>query len=432
MDEAKHNENRALLEDLTGKAPVAVAKVLKCYDYDTDGDYIYKQLDYNNVKRELQVAAEYLKHIPAAVLKKKKHVLVKAIISRINNLLLENCRKCKEYYSVGREDTPVISCSDCGQGAHNSCYVNVDTIIADYPGLQYLCSRCAIVKKAIPEEPDTQTEGVTSALDSTAHSHTIHQDQSHEHDDDDDELQPVCQRYRRGVCPHGITGQNLHDGHKCNYRHPKRCQRFCRYGSDDREGCDKGRDCELLHPILCRYSVRDKMCTNLRCKFTHLAGTKRYKPRDRSDMDREYNHSGVDNQGQYSQGGYPVDRPRYNNPHTQSHSNPNPHLNANNDTPNQEAMPFLLQLTGQIKEMQKEMKEMRSFFKPYHCPPVPPWQQNHPATQMAQMQYQNQPRVSVTPQTAGIPQQQPLHLPQQPLQLTQHSIQMPQQHPHQL
>ena len=52
-------------------------------------------------------------------------------------------------------------------------------------------------------------------------------------------------------------------------------------GAKGKRGCHKGQDCEYLHPILCKYSVKKKECFNKDCTYPHLVGTSR-KPVDRS------------------------------------------------------------------------------------------------------------------------------------------------------
>ena len=37
-----------------------------------------------------------------------------------------------------------------------------------------------------------------------------------------------------------------------------------------------GSNCKFYHPILCRYSVRERLCTNEKCTFVHLTGTRRH------------------------------------------------------------------------------------------------------------------------------------------------------------
>ena len=78
-----------------------------------------------------------------------------------------------------------------------------------------------------------------------------------------------CPDYIRGCCPHGISGRN------CSLPHRKRCNRFCRNGPHPRYGCTKDTDCLFFHPELCKFSVRNRVCLNLSCVFTHLKFTRR-------------------------------------------------------------------------------------------------------------------------------------------------------------
>ena len=82
----------------------------------------------------------------------------------------------------------------------------------------------------------------------------------------------ICDKYRNGVCPYGISGKG------CAFYHPKRCHKFCRNGPNPRlNGCNKGSKCDWYHPKLCRYSLRDGICLNVEeCNFTHLKGTRRF------------------------------------------------------------------------------------------------------------------------------------------------------------
>ena len=85
----------------------------------------------------------------------------------------------------------------------------------------------------------------------------------------------VCQRYKKGICPHGLKGNKLHDGKKCDYEHPKYCIKYCRHGNQKKLGCKKGANCNFFHPALCKNSVKNKVCTNIECKSIHLKGARR-------------------------------------------------------------------------------------------------------------------------------------------------------------
>ena len=86
---------------------------------------------------------------------------------------------------------------------------------------------------------------------------------------------PVCNRYHRGICPHGGSGRALVSGKICAYAHPPKCHKYTVSGRG-KYGCKRGDECKFLHPILCSSSNSvDKICTRESCKLHHLRGTKR-------------------------------------------------------------------------------------------------------------------------------------------------------------
>ena len=110
---------------------------------------------------------------------------------------------------------------------------------------------------------------------------------------------PICSKYRRGKCERGDD---------CTFSHPPKCLKYCRYG---REGCGNGfRNCSLLHPVLCRNSLRYRQCFNPSCTFTHLKGTAR-------NPNNNYNH-----QPQYNRHNTPTDFQGRNGPPVFSTENP--------------------------------------------------------------------------------------------------------------
>ena len=102
-EEVHQEADRQILRDLVANAPPyqdnnsPVQDILKCYDYDTDSSEIFTALN-KFYKTDLLAAAGYLNNLPKTF--KKKIDLVNAIIRRIDNLLQEECPKCKEWYSV--------------------------------------------------------------------------------------------------------------------------------------------------------------------------------------------------------------------------------------------------------------------------------------------------------------------------------------------
>ena len=85
----------------------------------------------------------------------------------------------------------------------------------------------------------------------------------------------VCEKYKRGKCPHGLKGKKEHNGQICEFEHPKYCVKYCRNGTQQKFGCNRGSNCKFCHPVLCKFSVKSKLCTNSDCTFIHLKGTRR-------------------------------------------------------------------------------------------------------------------------------------------------------------
>ena len=81
------------------------------------------------------------------------------------------------------------------------------------------------------------------------------------------EKNSICWAYRYNKCSH-------ENGEGCPKRHPKKCQKFCDFGhiAKDKKGCDT-KNCDLLHPKLCRNSTTARKCPYMNCRFQHLRGT---------------------------------------------------------------------------------------------------------------------------------------------------------------
>jgi hypothetical protein len=92
--------------------------------------------------------------------------------------------------------------------------------------------------------------------------------------DTNGDQKPICIHYRNNRCKHGISGKN------CDYRHPKPCKTFMTYGDKANNGCSNGRKCEFLHPRICRTSLNKHECFNENCKYMHIKGTKRQRPKN--------------------------------------------------------------------------------------------------------------------------------------------------------
>ena len=388
LTDEQHYENRETLKNITSEAPNEVARVIRLYNYDNDGPAIYKEM-MKSSKKDLQAAAEYLLLIPTDEVKTK---LVTSIIQRIDSLLLEHCEKCELFYNVHRLDNPSVSCQNCGQGAHEPCYKDLSVIIATHPGIIYLCSRCENSSSKRTALSPTQSEELSQPPPRGTQSPIAPRPLPHpgSPDEEGDDDLPVCQLYRRGSCPHGITGLRKVNGRTCNLGHPKRCQKYCQYADDPEEGCTNGRDCDFFHPILCKFGLKYKLCTNRSCKFTHIKGTRRYRPRaDQQDNQhpdhpsREDNYrprnpffgAGAEKKAQTNQVWDNQQTTQNHRPnqvweshlsHSQNHQS-NPQLNHQNNL----QLDFLEEIKSQMREMQKEIREMKESYKPVQIPFLP-------------------------------------------------------------
>ena len=86
---------------------------------------------------------------------------------------------------------------------------------------------------------------------------------------------PICKYYIKGICRHGSSGRKIVGGNECVFDHPRKCQKYCKFGHDITNGCSG--PCNLFHPILCTNSINYKQCLRPECTFTHLVGTIRHR-----------------------------------------------------------------------------------------------------------------------------------------------------------
>ena len=454
LTEDEHQRNRNILTELITDAPLEVVSMLTCYNYDENAENIYNQLS-RFKKAQLQEAAIFLQQ-PAKNYKYKDQ-LVRAIISRIDSLLLEHCPKCELKYSVNKDDIPILSCINCGQGCHYDCYKDIVDAIKLYPGIHYQCHRCVIkttqslqsnfdvdsqeTHKTPNEEQDSQEVDTPLTPGQPNHTPLTPKQPSQTQElslsaspsrlsqpfEPDEQRRPICQRYIRGNCPHGILGQTLVNGEKCFFSHPKRCMRFCRNGPYSRFGCNKGRDCEYMHPILCKFSLKYRKCTNLRCKFTHLKFTQRYENEDAEFPPAEYNTQ----ENVYT----PQQR------HTQENSSsPQRRLQYNHPETNQssEQNHFLEQLPDILYQIQQDLKQLKQQQNTH--PPSPPVPMYAPAPNISPPPNSRQPH-QITHPTQSPPadqnnkmmpqlQQMPARLPAYPQANNQMPTLLQQNHSH--
>ena len=76
-----------------------------------------------------------------------------------------------------------------------------------------------------------------------------------------------CRLFWQGKCPFGTSGRSSSDGSKCESWHPKKCQKFVKFGF--KEGGCKDKKCLELHPKICFKNMQGKRCNKIDCTFLH-------------------------------------------------------------------------------------------------------------------------------------------------------------------
>ena len=234
-----------------------------------------------------------------------KDTLVSRVVFELSALLPSECSDCNERYVVELEpeNKPLFHCHMCFRGAHSCASVTaLHTALSSCTQFDllsrhvWLCKACKESsfpiqsrKRKTRHDSIKNTDSRSSSLNARKN---LSQDNSHslvidERTVNDSALRAklenvrkgqVCQNYKKGKCLHGLRGKKEINGQVCELEHPKYCSRFCRFGTHKKYGCTKGSNCEFCHPVLCKFSVRSKLCTNSDCTFIHLKGTRRKAP----------------------------------------------------------------------------------------------------------------------------------------------------------
>ena len=219
-----------------------------------------------------------------------RETLITRIILAIKALLPTTCSECHFQYTIDLKPSvaPLYHCHMCFQGSH-SCekielfHEKMTTHINDsLTGTIWLCHDCLESSKPIkPRKSKSQyvvTVGTADTRSQDNHNHTdvLNKDTPLNNRDSTDKV--LCEGFKVGKCPHGISGKKLIDDKRCSYHHPKVCMKFCRQGSQGKQGCKRGSNCKFYHPVLCKYSVKKRLCTNEQCTYVHLRGTARKLP----------------------------------------------------------------------------------------------------------------------------------------------------------
>ena len=188
------------------------------------------------------------------------------------------CSDCSEEYSVEfkSQEAPALRCFLCFQGSHNCQQLTDRASIlppaSDLPsGVVWLCSICKSVNNPIKTKQTKPRTGANNSLppsmsqtplnsglqtpatpDPGADSeiNPIADLQSHSLCPEElsrrltrvemDQSDKVCDNFKIGKCPHGVSGRTIHNWTNCPNNHPKRCRKYMRFGNDKKKGCNLG------------------------------------------------------------------------------------------------------------------------------------------------------------------------------------------------
>ena len=364
-----------------------------------------------------------------------KPALAMRIILEIESHLPAMCSDCSEEYSVEfkSSEAPTFRCFLCFQGSHN-CHQFTDKAetlpsTSDLPsGMVWLCSSCKSVNNPIKTRQPKLRTGVNSSVPPSVSQTTINSglqtpatpdpqlaaesllfSDEQSHTLCPEELsrklisvkkhlkEKICDDFKIGKCPHGVSGRTTHNGTTCPNNHPKRCQKFMRFGNDKKKGCNLRTECEFYHPKHCKSSISQKQCFNPKCCLVHICGTQRFKSTDSSN----------DNQNSIN----PRARNQSNGKNaSQAHGVPKVNISEN---PNGSSFLEIKVLLESLKDnFQKELSSLRSHiaFQDTRISALNPsmFQQGYPQNQPIPP-HLNPHQINTIPQM--IPSQQPSQWP---------------------
>ena len=307
-------KNQDIIDELALRAEENIGKVIASYDINKPNDQNSKLFGKESRPTLLSVA-DYLKVPGLTDRQVNKTDIVKGVMSRIANLLLEPCRRCNEYYNVGIDERPTLSCMFCGQGCHSQCY---DTDAGNLaPGLFYICISCEDyeMKRKLAVAPTEKSDLTVKATSSKVAAATVQvttevaeddasgsqsqteasqvSPQNLDKDSDAHVIDPspdkhskaICRYFRRDICRHGITGKqasNSADG--CKYFHPVVCPRSRTKGKCNVAGCTK------FHPKMCYTGINTGKCYKPNCRYWHLSKVVRHPPREHDNSSSDFLH----------------------------------------------------------------------------------------------------------------------------------------------
>ena len=341
-----------------------------------------------------------------------KNSLILCIIITIEALLPASCQQCSIKYCIelaqtdlqSPENPPPFVCRMCFQGSHDcepiqQCKELLDSLTLT-TGHTWLCNKCHSNCTPVTQRKSRSRHVSISEPSSRIESHSPPPGtQSQDEEIDPADLQQrldsvarsrVCDKYVSGKCPHGLRGQRKVNGQVCSFDHPKKCFKFCGFGTGSK-GCKKGDNCQYFHPTLCKFSVSKRACFNPDCTFVHLKGTNR---------SRQRNTQRDDNRDRARSDGANRTRRRTNSQSHQNYREEN-QVRPAADTPNQS----FLELKELVEQMKTAFFSEISSIKASIAPPIlhhyPPMMNQQPQIhQMGQQKIHFQSPQGYIPPTS--------------------------------
>ena len=299
-----YEKEKVVIGGLVNQADALAKKVLAAYNpsvsYSTNLVNVGKR---NNA--ELEACAKLVKLKARSddgnntKLYRNKDILADRIILRIESLFEAECSDCRSTYQNTLDSAPLFTCRLCLLGCHNCDKMkeraaNIGDEIPE--GFVWICHVC-LEKNNLADMSPPQVTKDTSTKDETVENgdaletieevdeetrpvKTVNGDRESPRRGKDGEKEKkehkaskkkvICELYVRRACPHGRSGSKIIEGNSCQNNHPKRCFKFCDFGSRNERGCKKGKKCQYWHPKLCKFTLRGQQCEIQGCTYQHL------------------------------------------------------------------------------------------------------------------------------------------------------------------
>ncbi|KAL5259677.1 hypothetical protein ACHWQZ_G009948 [Mnemiopsis leidyi] len=316
-------KQRVVIGGLLNVASADAKRVLAAYSPEKGYSYnLTKLLKCNSRQLEACASLVGLKARSADgsdKLYQKLEILADRIILKIESLFEAECSDCRAVYCNTLESEPLFTCRLCLLGSHNCEEIKrkAENVGQLYPsGFVWLCNVClgkndlvsmlsptntlkkqplkknskptaSVEKLNTIKEKDSEEEKAEEEEEIKEEEDKVDERQSPNRVRDDRESEKsgresqkeknreICELYKRRACPHGLKGKTLHDGKVCDKSHPKKCFKFCDFGSRHKNGCKRGKKCQYWHPRLCRFSLKNQICEVESCTFQHLVFDKK-------------------------------------------------------------------------------------------------------------------------------------------------------------